>query len=59
MNSIKKMRMKLGLSQDQLASLVGVSTGLISLWENEKQAVNVKMKDRLARIFQVKTEDLK
>lgn len=32
--TIKSLRMEKGLTQPQLAKLVGVSNGMISVWEN-------------------------
>lgn len=32
---IKHLRKELGISQPELAKLVGVSNGVISLWEND------------------------
>lgn len=42
---IKSLRIERGLTQPQLAELVGVSNGMISIWENninEPKASNLK-----------------
>ena len=43
--TIKALRLEKGLTQPQLAALVGVSSGMISIWENnvnEPKASNLK-----------------
>ena len=55
---IKEYRLEKGLSQPQLARLVGVSNGMISIWENnvnEPKACYVKA---LALAFEISADDL-
>ena len=56
--NIKELRVEKGLSQAQLAKLVGVTQGAIYFWEkgiNEPTAGYVK---QLAKIFSISTDDL-
>ena len=56
--TIKAFRLEKGLSQPQLAALVGVSNGIISIWENninEPKATYIK---RLATVLEVSTDQL-
>ncbi len=55
---IKELRIERGLTQPQLAELVGVSKGMISIWENnvnEPKAIFVK---RLACALEVSADYL-
>lgn len=56
--TIKDLRTEKGYTQPQLAKLVGVSNGIISIWENninEPKATYIK---RLATIFGVSADYL-
>ncbi|MBE7068729.1 MAG: helix-turn-helix transcriptional regulator [Clostridiales bacterium] len=56
--TIKDLRIEKGYTQPQLAKLVGVSNGIISIWENninEPKATYIK---RLATIFGVSADYL-
>ena len=56
--TIKDLRIEKGLTQPQLAKLVGVSNGIISIWENninEPKATYIK---RLALVFGVSADYL-
>lgn len=55
---IKDLRLEKGLTQPQLAKLIGVSNGIISIWENninEPKATYIK---RLAKTFHVSSDYL-
>ena len=52
--TIKSLRLEKGWSQPQLAQLVGVSNGIISIWENninEPKASYIKKTCRSVRRF--------
>ena len=56
--NLRKIRIEKGLTQPQLAKLVGVSNGIISIWENninEPKATYIK---RLALFFGVSADYL-
>jgi len=56
--TIKALRIENGLTQPQLAKMVGVSNGIISIWENninEPKATYIK---RLALVFDVSADYL-
>ena len=56
--TIKALRTEKGLTQPQLAKLVGVSNGMISIWENninEPKASYIKL---LAQTLDVSTDYL-
>lgn len=56
--TIKELRLEKGYTQPQLAQLVGVSKGIISIWENninEPKATYIK---RLACVLEVSADYL-
>lgn len=56
--TIKSLRLEKKLTQPQLAKLVGVSSGMVSVWENninEPKATYIKA---LAQIFDVSSDYL-
>lgn len=56
--TIKALRIENGLTQPQLANMIGVSNGIISVWENninEPKATYIK---RLALVFDVSADYL-
>ncbi len=50
-STIKELRMKLFLTQSELANLLGVSFCCINRWENEKAIPTMKMKRKLNVLF--------
>ena len=55
---IKELRLEKGLSQPQLAKLVGVSNGMISIWENDVNEPKASYIRTLAVILEVSADDL-
>ena len=56
--TIKALRLEKGLSQPQLAQLVGVSNGIISIWENNINEPKASYIKKLAEIFGVSADYL-
>ena len=50
---IKELRLEKGLSQPQLAKLVGVSNGMISIWENNINEPKASYLKALANALEV------
>lgn len=57
-NKIKELRKKKGLTQKELASLIGISQNTLSYWENGVYDVDNKSLQRLAVIFDVSIDYL-
>ena len=55
---IKELRIEKGLSQPQLAKLVGVSNGMISIWENDVNEPKATYIKALAMVLDVSADDL-
>ena len=55
---IKDLRIQKGLSQPKLAELVGVSNGMISIWENNLSEPRASLLRRLAIVFDVTSDYL-
>lgn len=55
---IKKLRREHGLTQEQLAELVGISFQAVSKWENNIALPYITLVPRLARIFGVSIDEL-
>ena len=55
---LKEARKKAGYTQQQVASLVGISQNNYSYWENEKVKIDNLSLQRLASIFGVTTDYL-
>ena len=56
--TIKKLRRDKGITQEQLAELLGLSTNAISQWECEKTAPDISHLPVLANIFEVSADVL-
>ncbi len=56
--TIKELRMERGLTQPELAKLVGVSNGMISIWENNVNEPKASYIKRLALTFDVSADFL-
>ena len=51
-------RKRLGLTQDRLAELVGVTAQAVSKWENDQSCPDITMLPKLAEVFGVSTDEL-
>lgn len=51
--TIKELRVEKGLTQPQLAKLVGVSNGMISIWENNINEPKASYVKKLATALEV------
>ena len=50
---LKELRMEKGIGQAQLARSIGVSNGIVSLWENKKREPTMGSLIALAKFFNV------
>lgn len=50
-STIKELRKEIGLSQIQLAKMVGYSQSVITKWENGESEPNVKAIKKLAKVL--------
>ncbi len=51
-------RKKLGLTQDRLAELLGVTAQAVSKWENDQSCPDITMLPKLAEVFGITTDEL-
>ena len=56
--TIKELRVERGFTQPQLAKLVGVSNGMISVWENNVNEPKASYVKKLATVFGVTSDYL-
>lgn len=56
--NIKELRKEKGLTQTQLAKIIGVTQGAIYFWEKEINEPTVGYIIKLAEFFQVSTDEL-
>ena len=56
--TIKRLRRDRGMTQEQLAELLGLSTNAISQWECDKTAPDISNLPVLANIFEVSADVL-
>ena len=56
--TIKALRLEKGLTQPQLANLVGVSNGMISIWENNVNEPKASYLKALAAALEVSVSTL-
>lgn len=56
--NLKALRLEKGLGQATLAKEIGVSCGIISLWENEKREPTKHYLVLLAKFFDVSLDEL-
>jgi transcriptional regulator with XRE-family HTH domain len=56
--TIRELREAQGLSQTQLACLVGTSQNHVSEWELRKKEPRLRFLQKLAAVFQVSLDDL-
>lgn len=57
-NNLKVLRKAAGLTQEQLADLLGTSAQLVSFYETGRRRLNQTTIDRLSRFFKVSPNDL-
>ena len=57
-NRIKQRRHELGLTQEELAERVKISTNYMYLIENEKKDINVSLAIRIARALNSTVEEI-
>ncbi len=55
---IMENRKRLGLTQDRLAELLGVSPQAVSKWENDQSCPDISMLPQLSDIFGITTDEL-
>ena len=51
-------RKRLGMTQDKLAELLGVTAQAVSKWENDQSCPDITMLPKLAEVFGVSTDEL-
>lgn len=56
--NIRRLRESKGMTQEQLAEVMNVTHGAVSLWESGKRSMNVKTADQLAQALGVTLNDL-
>lgn len=56
--TLKELRKKRGLTQEQLAEYLGISSQAVSKWENNISYPDVSLLPVLANYFQVSTDEL-
>ena len=57
-NNIKYARKKLGLTQEELATQIGVTPQAVSKWENDLSCPDISSLPNLAEVLGVSVEDL-
>ena len=57
-DNLKQLRLEMGLNQVQVAESIGVSKGIISLWENGLREPNMSSLIYLADFFNVSIDYL-
>lgn len=55
---LKTIRAEKGLTQVQLAEMLGVSKGTVAMWETEKREPNFDMLESLSRVFDKRVDYL-
>ena len=56
--NLKELRLEKGIGQAELAKSIGVSNGIVSLWENRKREPTMSSLIALARYFGVSLDYL-
>lgn len=57
-NNLKQLRHERGLGQVELAKQIGVSKGVISLWENGLREPNLSSLIAIASFFKISIDEL-
>lgn len=56
--TLKELRLKAGLTQEQVAKLLEVDQAAVSNWENKKYTPLRKYQRKLAKLYGVTTDEL-
>ena len=56
--NLKELRLEKGVGQVELAEKIGVSKGIISLWENGKREPTLSSLVALAKFFEISIDTL-
>jgi transcriptional regulator with XRE-family HTH domain len=56
--NLKELRLEKGIGQVELAEKIGVSKGIISLWENGKREPTLSSLIALAKFFDISLDSL-
>lgn len=56
--ALRRLRESLGLSQEEMARLLGYSRGALSLWESGERTPSADLLDRLVALFGIDINDL-
>lgn len=57
-NRISKYRKEKGMTQEELAAKLGVSSQAVSKWENDASCPDISLLPQLCRIFGISTDEL-
>lgn len=57
-HNLKELRLERGIGQIELANSIGVSKGIISLWENGKREPTLHYVMIIAKYFEVSIDEL-
>lgn len=57
-HNLKELRLERGIGQVELANSIGVSKGIISLWENGKREPTLHYVMIIAKYFEVSIDEL-
>ena len=57
-NRISKYRKEKGMTQEELAAKLGVSSQAVSKWENDASCPDISLLPRLCRILGISTDEL-
>ena len=57
-NKIKQLRMKMGLTQEQLATRLGISAQSVSKWENNSAVPDLDRLIKMSRLFEISLDEL-
>ena len=58
MHALKRLRLKRGLTQEELADILHVNRTTVTLWENGTNKPRVNMLVKLSKVFRCKVDDL-
>lgn len=58
MNRLRELRLRMGITQDELGSMLGVKKAAVSKYENEKIGIPAAVLNRLMDIFNVSADHL-
>lgn len=58
MNELRRLRLKRGLTQEELAGILHVNRTTVTLWENGTNKPRASMLVKLSRVLRCKVDDL-